>query len=403
MIRSLANVSRIAFVGEYRCPRRAVLRGLAGFLAGSPLLSSQLDPVREHGRIPSIEELRTAFDFEPVAYAKLPRDAYDYTAQGVESEFTLRRNRQAFDWVSIVPKSVVDVSRIQTNTEVLGTPMAFPIMIAPSAGHSQLHREGELATYEGSAAAANTPLVVSHNASFPINKIAAAAKGPLWFQLYPSQQLKTSADRVERAQEAGSRAVVITVDQQSPFYERQAHNRHLSAPKPAPAKTATGAVAKTYGISDNRLWYDWTFIDGIRPYVKTPMLIKGIVTAEDARLCVEHGMDGIVVSNHGGRSLDYGPSTLEVLPEIVDVVAGRIPVLVDSGFRRGSDVFKALAMGANAVCLGRVPRWGLAAFGAQGVQRVLEIVQQELKLTMAQAGRPSLSSISRNAIRMDFP
>ena len=131
--------------------------------------------------------------------------------------------------------------------------------------------------------------------------------------------------------------------------------------------------------------------------------MKGIVTPEDAKLAVEHGVDGIFVSNHGGRSLDYGPSTLEVLPEIVDIVAGRVPVVVDSGFRRGSDIFKALAIGAKAVCLGRVPRWGLAAYGQQGAQRVLEILQNELVTTMAQAGRPDLASINRSAIRMEFP
>jgi 4-hydroxymandelate oxidase len=383
--------------------RRGALRGLAGFLAGSPRLAAQQDPFREHSRAPSIDELVTAFDFEPVAYAKLPRDAYDYTAQGVEGEFTLRRNREAFDWVKIVPRGVVDVSSIDTATEVLGTKMAFPIMIAPSAGHSQLHPEGEMATYEGSTAAAETPMIVSHNASFPMDKIAAAAKGILWFQLYPAQQVKASRERVERAQEAGARALVITVDQQSIYYERQMHNRNLAPPKRAPAPAKPAAPSNPYRVADTRLWYDWAFVDAIRPFVKVPLLIKGIVTPDDARLCVEHGIDGVVVSNHGGRSLDYGPATLEVLPEIVDIVAGRIPVLVDGGFRRGSDVFKALAIGAKAICLGRVPRWGLAAYGAEGVQKIVQIVQTELAITMAQAGQPTLASINRSAVRTDFP
>ncbi len=400
MIRSVAIVT---FVKRRSATRREALRGLALFLAGSPHLAGQLDPLREHSRVPSIDELLTAFDFEPVAYAKLPRDAYDYTAQGVEGEFTLRRNREAFDWVSIVPRSVVDVSSIQTATEVLGTKMAFPIMIAPTAGHSQLHPEGEAATYEGSTAALETPMIVSHNASLPIDKIAAAGKAPLWFQLYPAQQMKASRDRVERAQQAGARAVVITVDQQSPFYERQTHNRNLAPPRPATTKPQSSRPSNPYGIADTRLWYDWAFVDGIRPYIKVPLLIKGIVTPDDAKLCVDHGIEGIVVSNHGGRSLDYGPATLEVLPEIVDVVAGRVPVLVDSGFRRGADIFKALAIGAKAICLGRVPRWGLAAYGAAGVQKILEITQSELTRTMAQAGRPTLESINRGAIRMDFP
>ena len=259
------------------------------------------------------------------------------------------------------------MSSIRTATEVLGTKLAFPIMIAPSAGQAQLHPQGELAMRQGSTAASETPMIVSNNASFPMDKIAGAAKGPLWFQLYPRQQVEASREIVEGAQAAGARAIVITVDQQSSYYERQLHNRRLAASSAAARRASSGPPARNpYRIVDTRLWYDWTFIDQIRPFVKVPMLIKGIVTPDDAKLCVEHGLDGVVVSNHGGRSLDYGPATLEVLPEIVDIVAGRIPVVVDSGFRRGSDVFKALAIGAKAVCLGRVPRWGLGAYGMQG-------------------------------------
>jgi isopentenyl diphosphate isomerase/L-lactate dehydrogenase-like FMN-dependent dehydrogenase len=369
-------------------------------------LAAQQDTFRDHSRVPGINELVTAFDFEPVAYAKIPRDAYDYTAQGVDGEFTLRRNREAFDWVGIIPKTVVDVSSVRTETEVLGTRLKFPIMVAPSAGQGQLHPQGEIAMYQGSTAAAETPMIVSNNASFPLDKIAPAAQGALWFQLYPRQQIDVSRELIETAQGAGVKAIVITVDQQSSYYERQLHNRALSGSGSAARRTSLrGQTARVnpYRIVDTRLWYDWTFIDAIRPFVKVPLCIKGIVTPEDARLSVEHGIDGILVSNHGGRSLDYGPATLEVLPEIVDVVAGRAPVIVDSGFRRGSDIFKALAIGAKAVCLGRVPRWGLGAYGAQGAQRILEILQTELTDTMAQAGRPDLASIDRSAIRMEFP
>jgi 4-hydroxymandelate oxidase len=384
--------------------RRDALCGLAGFLAGSPRLAAQRDPFRDHSRVPGIEELVTSFDYEAVAHAKLPREAYDYTAQGVESEFTLRRNREAFDWVSIVPRGIADVSSIKTATEVLGTQLNFPIMIAPSAGQGQLHPQGELAMYQGGTAASATPMIVSNNASYPMDKIAAAAKGPLWFQLYPRQQVEASRAIVEGAQAAGARAIVITVDQQAAYYERQTHGRHLSPPQRRTSQRAQAeAVPNPYRIADTRLWYDWTFVEQIRPFIKIPLLIKGVVTAEDAKLCIEHGLDGVIVSNHGGRCLDYEPSTLEVLPEIADIVKGRIPVMIDSGFRRGSDVFKALALGAKAVCLGRVPRWGLAAFGAQGVQRVLEILQNELTMTMAQAGRPTLASIDRGAVRTDFP
>ena len=150
------------------------------------------------------------------------------------------------------------------------------------------------------------------------------------------------------------------------------------------------------------MWYEWRYLDQIRPFITGPMLVKGILTAEDALLCLEHGAQGIIVSNHGGRSLDYGPSTLEVLPEIVDAVRGRVPVLVDSGFRRGADVMKALALGANAVCLGRATRWGLGAFGIPGAQRVIEMVQAELVAAMAAAGRRSLADLDRTALRVRF-
>jgi 4-hydroxymandelate oxidase len=369
-------------------------------------MAAQQDTFRDHSRVPGINELVTAFDFEPVAYAKIPRDAYDYTAQGVDGEFTLRRNREAFDWVGIIPKAMVNVSTIKTDTEVLGTKLQFPIMVAPTAGQGQLHPQGEVAMYQGATAAAGTPMIVSNNSSFPLDKIAPAAEGQLWFQLYPRQQVDVSRELIETAQTAGVKGIVITVDQQSSYYERQLHNRALSGSGSAARRTSLrGQPARVnpYRIADTRLWYDWAFVDSIRPFVKVPLCIKGIVTPEDAKLAVEHGIDGIFVSNHGGRSLDYGPATLEVLPEIVDIVAGRVPVVVDSGFRRGSDIFKALAIGAKAVCLGRVPRWGLAAYGQQGAQRVVEILQNELVTTMAQAGRPDLASINRSAIRMEFP
>jgi isopentenyl diphosphate isomerase/L-lactate dehydrogenase-like FMN-dependent dehydrogenase len=210
---------------------------------------------------------------------------------------------------------------------------------------------------------------------------------------------------VEEAQAAGARAIVVTVDQQSSFYERTVHDANLAEPVVRRPSSRGGRSAPTnpYRIIDTRLWYEWSFLEKIRPFIKVPMLIKGVVTGEDANLCMEHGADGIIVSNHGGRSLDYGPATLEVLPEIVDIVKGKVPELIDSGFRRGSDIFKALALGANAVCLGRVPRWALGAYGAPGVQRVLEILQNELRLTMAQAGRPTLASIERSAVRTEFP
>jgi len=378
--------------------RRCAIRAMASFLAGSPFLRAQRDPVRDHSRVPRLSELRTVFDFEPVAYARLPRQIYDFTAYGADGEFTLRRNREAFEWVDLVARTVADVSSISTTTEVLGTKMEFPIMVAPSSGHLALYPEGEAATHAGCTAAANTTLISSHVASLPIEKIMAAAKGPVWFQLYPRQDMSENQKVLEQVQAAGVRAVVVTVDQQASAYERALHDRNITNP------AAAGPPPRNpYGIRENRLWYEWKLFDELRRYVHVPMLAKGIVTAEDARLCLEHGLDGIYVSNHGGRSLDYEPATLEVLPEIVGAVQGRVPVLIDGGFRRGSDILKALALGASAVCVGRPQRWGLAAYGAPGVERVLQILQTELRLAMAASGRASLASIDKTLVRTYFP
>ena len=388
--------------------RRRLLAGMGAGLAGTALLKPQQDPLHDHSRIPAMEELKTAQEFEPVAFAKLPRAAWTYTAYGSEGEFTLRRNREAFDWVELVPRGVVDVSSVKTATQILGTPMSFPILVSPSAAHSALYRDGELGTHQGADAASATPMIISANASFPVDKIASAAASPVWWQLYPQEDMDRTKDLLDRALAAGAKAIVMTVDQQASYYEHSLHDRHLNAgplggggrgggrgPAPQPA-------GNPYRVPQGRLWYTWQYADQVRKMLNVPLVVKGVLTAEDAKEFVNHGFDGIYVSNHGGRSLDYDPSTLEVLSEIVDAVPSRVPVLFDSGIRNGSDILKALALGAKAVCIGRVIRWGLAAYGPPGVQRILEILQGELVMAMAQTGRPSLESIDRSLIRTHF-
>jgi 4-hydroxymandelate oxidase len=371
-------------------------------VAGSPLLRAQTDPLRYRDRVPGFAELATTYDFEQVAYARLPRSAYDYPASTTDSGFTLRRNRQAFDWVQFVPARLANVQKPLTATSVLGTEMAFPLLVSPTAGHSQFHPDGEMATRRGAVGAARTSMIVSNNSSFPIDKIGAVADSPFWFQLYPKRELDENRRVLDAAQSAGCRAVVVTVDQQAPFSEVTAHDQNLSG-LTAPRQARRAAASNPYRVPDDRLWYEWLFFEKIRPFVKVPLLAKGILTAEDARLALQHGVDGIYVSNHGGRSLDYAPSTLEVLPEIVEAVHGQAPVLFDSGIRRGTDILKALVLGANAVCVGRVPLWGLGAFGPAGVQRVLEILQAELVQAMVDVGIPSVSSLERRCLRTDFP
>jgi 4-hydroxymandelate oxidase len=395
--------------------RRKALTALAGVVASSPLLgsrvSAQLDPrpLRDHKRWPGLDEMMTAFDFEPVMFANVPQAVYDYTAHGDGSEFTLRRNRQAFEWVDVVGGKAIDSSRVDLSCELFGMRLKYPIMVAPTATQLPLHPDAESGMYRAATEAANTPMVVSQNTSTPIDKIASAAKGPLWWQFYPVNSIENSKEILDRALTAGCAAIVVTVDQQASYYERSLHSRNLGGRGTgrggrggAASATTAGAGPARYRLTAGRLWYTWDYLDQIRRIVKVPLIVKGIVTAEDAALCIEHGVDGVIVSNHGGRSMDYGPSTLEVLPEIAAVVNRRIPVLIDSGFRRGADILKALALGADAVLLGRATRWALAAFGAPGAQRLLEIMQRELVDAAATAGRPTRASIDASTVRARF-
>jgi 4-hydroxymandelate oxidase len=403
--------------------RRNAIAKLARLVAASPLfsstLSAQLDPrpLREHKRTPGLDEMTNAFDFEPVMFANVPLTVYDYTAHGDGSEFTLRRNRQAFEWVDLVPGKAIDPATVDLSCEVLGLKMKYPIMIAPTATMVPLHPDGEIGMHRAATAAANMPMIVSHNTSTSIGRIAEGATGPLWWQFYPSQSLDASREILDGAVTAGCTAVVVTVDQQASYYERSLQDRNLGGRGAGAgggrggggggrgAATAAGGAASgpaRYRLSPGRLWYTWRYLDDLRKIVKVPMLVKGILTAEDAKQCADHGMDGVIVSNHGGRSMDYGPSTLEVLPEIVAAINGRIPVLTDSGYRRGSDILKALALGANAVLLGRPTRWALAAFGTPGVERLLDMIQRELVGAAAAAGRSTMASIDKSLVKANF-
>ena len=305
------------------CSRRRALAGLLGFLAGAPRVTAQQDPFRDHSRVAGLDEMRDAFDFEAAAYERLDRATYNYTARGGGSEFTPRRNRDAFDWVRLVPRAVGAGGPPRTATEILGTPFRFPVMLAPSAAHAVLHPDAEAATYLGSTESSETPMIVSHVSTMPFAEIAKADGGPLWFQLYPRQELEQNREPVESAQNAGAGAIVVTIDQQSSFYDRAYHDRNLSLRPRRPPRYAGNAGR--YRFTSSRLWYEWRLFEDLRSMVQVPMLAKGILTSEDALLAIEHGVDGIIVSNHGGRTLDYTPSTLEVLPEIAEAVAGRIP------------------------------------------------------------------------------
>ena len=396
--------------------RRTALARVAGLVAGSPIAAAvaQSDPrpLSEHRRALSLAEMQTSFDFEPVFFGNVLLPVYDYTAHGDGSEFTLRRNRQAFDWVDIVPaRAAVPASQIDLSSELLGVKMKFPIIVAPTAAMVPLHPDGEIGMFKAATAASNTLMMLSVNTSTPHAKVVPAAPGgTLWAQFYPLENLAATQRSMDTFQNAGCNGIVVTIDQQASYYERTQQDRNfggrvaraggLGASAGGAAAALTGAAR--YRINGFRLWYTWQYIDDMRKMVKGPLVIKGILEPEDARLAIEHGADAIIVSNHGGRSMDYGPSTLEVLPEIVAAVNGRIPVLFDSGVRRGADIFKALALGANGVMIGRTTRWGLAAFGTAGAQRLIEILQQELVQAAAAAGCAKLSDINKTTVKADF-
>lgn len=399
---------------ERSLSRRKALAGLAGLVAGSPLLHAQLDPhpFPQHRRAPGLNEMLTAFDFEPVMFANVPQAVYDYTAHGDGGEWSMRRNRQAFDWVDLLPGKAVDRATVDLSSQLINLKLKYPIIIAPTATQVALHPDGEAGMYRASALSSNTPMCLSNNSSQSVEEVAKGASGQLWFQFYPRQDMTATREILNRVQAAGYSAIVVTVDQQASYYERTQHDRNLGSRRVGGnagvvAPTEGAAVrrgAQRYRVGAGRLWYTWEYVDEVRKSVKVPVIVKGIVTHEDARICVERGYDGIVVSNHGGRSMDYGPSTLEVLPEIVAAVNGRIPVMIDSGFRRGSDVLKALALGADAVWLGRASRWALGAYGPVGVQKLLtDIIFRELVDAAAAAGRTTLASIDSSIIKQSWP
>jgi 4-hydroxymandelate oxidase len=396
--------------------RRTALTRLAGLMAASPIAApvAQIDPrpLSEHRRALSLAEMQTSFDFEPVFFGNVPLPVYDYTAHGDGSEFTLRRNRQAFDWVDILPaRAAVPASQIDLSSELLGVKMKFPIIVAPTAAMVPLHPDGEIGMFKAATAASNMLMILSVNTSTPHSQVVPAAPGgTLWAQFYPVENRATTQRAMDTFQNAGCNGIVVTIDQQSSYYERTQQDRNfggrIARTGDFGAGAGGGAAAPTgsarYRINGGRLWYTWQYIDDVRKMVKGPLLIKGILDPEDAKLAIEHGADAIIVSNHGGRSMDYGPSSLEVLPEIEAAVNGRIPVLFDSGVRRGADIFKALALGANGVMIGRTTRWGLAAFGTAGAQRVIEILQQELVQAAAAAGCATLSDINKTTVKANF-
>lgn len=341
-------------------------------------------------------------DFEARARAALPDAVWNRVEGGAEDEITLRRNREAFEKLTLRPRVLLDVAKRDLSVTVLGTPISFPVMIAPAGTQRTVHPDGELATARA-AGAAGTIMALSTSSSRTIEEVAESATGPLWFQLYHYGRELTRM-LLERAVAAGYCALCITADVPagtivSERELRDGYRRQLGVEyanftcEAAGLGLVSGTPPAAHWERPHPIPITWSDIEWIRSMTALPIVLKGIMTAEDARIAVEYGMEAIIVSNHGGRTLDGQAATVDTLPEVVQAIQGRCEVYVDGGIRRGTDVLKALALGADAVLIGRPLYWGLAVGGEAGVRRVLEILREEMGRAMAYSGRASVASI----------
>ena len=347
-------------------------------------------------------------DFEAAARRKLPRGAYDYFAGGAEDERTVSRNVEGYQRFVFLPRVLVDVSRVRTATTVLGASVQTPILLAPTAYQKLAHREGETATARA-AGAAGSLMTVSTMATCSLEDVAKAAAGPLWFQLYVSPDRSRTERMIERAERAGYRALVLTVDTPRLGRRERDLRTHFKLPphlllanfaeegKPAERWEALpGRARAANDLVDPTM--TWETVGWLRSASKLPIVLKGIMRPDDALRAVDAGVSGIWVSNHGGRQLDAEQAAILALPAVAEAVAGRAEVYVDGGIRRGTDVLKALALGAVAVFIGRPFVWGLTLAGEAGVKRVLELLREELEVSMAVAGVADVASVPRDLL-----
>ena len=385
-------------------PYVAALGGLAAFLERSmPTLAAQ----QTSGLIDDPKAAITVFDFEEAAHRKVPPGHWAYMVSGVDDDGTIRANRAAFGQVQLRPRRLRDATKVDMHVDLFGTTYNSPIFVCPVGGLGAFHPEGEVAV-AGAAKARGTLQLMSTVASKSVEDVNRALGRPVWFQLYAANSWAVCEQMLRRVEAAGCTVVALTVDNTTGrFSETYLRTRPKdikqceSCHEGGPGSEVSYYSRPIYkginmaGVLRQDPSMDWAFVDRLRKFWRGKLLIKGIDTREDARLSLEHGFDGILVSNHGGRATETLRATLEALPEVVAEVGTRIPVYVDGGFRRGTDVFKALALGAKAVGIGRPYVWGLGAFGQAGVDRVLEILQGELKLAMGNCGTQKVSEINR--------
>ncbi len=404
-------------------------RNLIRFLAASPLfagsagtaLAQALLPRQQHSDpitwwprdpgtlIKDPKEAVSVFDFEPVMRQNVPPAHFGYMASGVNDEMTLRANRDGFAKFQLRPRRLVDVSKVDTSVDFFGVRYDTPIILAPVGGQKAFNPEGEVGSARG-AKPGNHLQILSTVTTSGVEEVTAARGAPIWYQLYASNSWEIAKALVTRAERAGCLAVAVTVDIMGNRIQDTQRRLELtdtrvcsgchdrSSPQTNLRRRSMYEGIDVAGISAST-GMTWDFLKRLRDHTKMKILVKGILAHEDAKIAADAGLDGIIVSNHGGRSEDSGRSTIDALPEILEAAGGRIPVLVDSGFRRGTDIVKALAMGAKGVCVGRPVIWGLGAFGSPGVERVLELLRIELRLAMQQVGAPSIKHLVPDMVR----
>ena len=361
--------------------------------------------------IASPKDAINVFDFEPVMRKNVPPAHFGYMASGIDDEVTMRANREGFLKFQLRPRRLVDVSKVDTSVELFGTKYAAPIIIAPVGGHRAYHADGELAVARAAKAGNHLMILSTQTTSSPEDVIAARG-GPIWYQLYATNKWDVTRAFLTRAERAGCPVVAVTVDrnggrnQETLFRLQRTDTRDCSMCHDRSSLSANYRRRPMWeGVDPSGLPHiqssamTWETIKRMRDVTKMRIVLKWLLAHEDAALAVKTGVDGIVVSNHGARSEDSGRSTIDALPEMLEAVGGRIPVLVDSGFRRGTDIVKALCMGATGVCVGRPYIWGLGAFGQPGVERVLELLRSELVAAMQQVGAPSLKHLVPAMVR----
>jgi 4-hydroxymandelate oxidase len=381
-----------------------MLTSAGGALGASflPALNAEEKPIVPQSaptKTKTLAELVCLADFEAEARERMSGTAYEYIASGAADEITIRWNREAFDKLALRPRVLVDVERIDTSVELFGQKLDFPILLAPTALHRLVHPEGEVETARG-AGAAKATFVVSSFSTRRFEDIARATSGPLWFQLYDLAKDRHGfvRDLVQELKGQGCRALCVTVDAPVGGARNRQARAHFRIPDDFDTPYYDRKKARLSAGLPVMGSFTWDDIAWLRSTTDLPLLLKGILNPEDADVAIRSGVNGLIVSNHGGRCLDTLPATISALPQVVEKVAGRVPVLMDGGVRRGTDVLKAVALGAKAVLIGRPYLYGLGAGGASGVTKVVEVLRDEFKMAMALTGRGSLAAINPSVL-----